>query len=256
MSDDRLLRELGQVARERAGPQPVRFDERWDALAAGTLTADTDAQLRALAETSEEARVAYEAFRPLGAEFQAGVVQAIRAQLAKPPVKPSIFGRRSAIFAGLGAATAAAAAAVMALLRLTAPLPGYALAEIYGGARATRGDTKVPDLAPGDRFRLELRPDSEVARAKSLETRCVLLDGGELRRLQVTSERYAGGFVKLEGALDRDLPPGDWTLWTIVARPGKLPELDELRSLSSRGPVRRRDWVAVPATLRIRSRAP
>jgi RNA polymerase sigma-70 factor (ECF subfamily) len=49
-------------------------------LAAGTLTAEEDAELRALAVSSPEAREAYEAFRPLGATFQARVVSAINAQ--------------------------------------------------------------------------------------------------------------------------------------------------------------------------------
>ena len=79
---DRLLRDLGDLARSEAEAEEARFDDRWDRLAAGTLTADEEAELKALAESSPEAREAYEAFRPLGADFQARVVSAIKAERA------------------------------------------------------------------------------------------------------------------------------------------------------------------------------
>jgi RNA polymerase sigma-70 factor (ECF subfamily) len=79
MNNDSILSELGALARrEREAESPL--DERWDRLAAGTLTAEEDAELRALAASSAEAREAYEAFRPLGADFQARVVRAINAE--------------------------------------------------------------------------------------------------------------------------------------------------------------------------------
>src|SRR5215210_8874971 len=81
MSEDRLLRELGHLAKEEEGAEKARLDERWDRLAAGTLTTEEEAELLALAETSPEAREAYEAFRPLGPEFQARVVEKIAAGL-------------------------------------------------------------------------------------------------------------------------------------------------------------------------------
>ena len=73
------MSELGALAR-REGEAESLLDERWDRLAAGTLTAEEDAELRALAASSPEAREAYEAFRPLGAAFQARVVSAINAE--------------------------------------------------------------------------------------------------------------------------------------------------------------------------------
>jgi RNA polymerase sigma-70 factor (ECF subfamily) len=79
MNKDPILSELGALARQEGeGESPL--DERWDRLAAGTLTAEEDTELRALAASSPEAREAYEAFRPLGAAFQARVVSAINAE--------------------------------------------------------------------------------------------------------------------------------------------------------------------------------
>jgi hypothetical protein len=62
----------------------------------------------------------------------------------------------------------------------------------------------------------------------------------------------SAGSVKMDGALDPDLEPGTWTLWAIVGRPGKLPELAELRTLPA-AEVRRDDWTALPAAIRIRA---
>src|SRR5215218_8487003 len=105
MSEDRLLRELGHLAKEEEGAEKARLDERWDRLAAGTLTADEEAELRALAETSPEAGDAWEAFRPLGPEFQARVVE----KIAKGQGGRLLGFRPTAWFAGWATAAAAAA---------------------------------------------------------------------------------------------------------------------------------------------------
>src|SRR6185503_10230704 len=83
MKEDELLRNLGQAAREQAASERLFLDERWDRLASGTLSVEEEGELRRLAETSEDARLAYEAFRSLSPEFQAKVVQAIEAQRIK-----------------------------------------------------------------------------------------------------------------------------------------------------------------------------
>src|SRR5437764_1238935 len=85
---DRLLRELGDLARSEAEAEKARFDDRWDRLAAGTLNAEEEAELKALAESSPEYREAYEAFRPLGADFQARVVSKINDERDKPLPAP------------------------------------------------------------------------------------------------------------------------------------------------------------------------
>ena len=61
MSDD-LLKELARVARERREKAP---DERYDGLAAGTLSDADRAELERLAQGTPEAAEAHEAFRPL-----------------------------------------------------------------------------------------------------------------------------------------------------------------------------------------------
>src|SRR6187401_2055610 len=125
MSEDELLHTLGNLA---------RYDERWDRLAAGTLTPEEDAELRALAATDADAREAHEAFRPLGAEFLARIQESIAAPaVAKPAnaassAKVLPFGRRAGKIGCLIAAAAAIAAMLTFFVRPPA-LPDYALAE-------------------------------------------------------------------------------------------------------------------------------
>ena len=282
MSEDRLLHDLGHLAREDQEAENARLDERWDRLAAGTLTPEEEIELLALAETSPEAREAYEAFRPLGPEFQARVVQLIRDQGLPAAAEPATGKSKGKLLwwpqlatrlAGWGVATAAAAATLVTLLPrlagwgvataaaavtlvmlLRPPLPGYTLAEISGGSSGMRGEeTEAMDFAPGDQCKIALRPETPVTRAKSLKAQCFLRRGQKLRLLETQSHVDSNGFVELEGTIDRDLPTGAWTLWAVVGRRGKLPDPEELRSFSAGASVHRRDWAAVSANIRIRA---
>lgn len=249
MSEDRLLRELGHLAKEEEGAERARLDERWDRLAAGTLTAEEEAELRALAETSTEAREAWEAFRPLGPEFQARMVERIAAEL---PKRGRLLQFPSIRIGGWVTAAAAAAAVVVVLLRSSAPLPGYQIA-VTGGSSETRGE-QPKDFAAGDRIEVVLRP--ETATRGHLESQLFLLREGELRRLETQSTFALGGSVKMTSSLGRDLQPGPWTLWAVIGRPGELPDPAELQSLAAHDDARREYWIAVSTDIRIRPRGP
>ena len=191
MNEDRLLRELGHLAREEEGAEKARLDERWDRLAAGTLTAGEEAELRALAETSSEAREAWEAFRPLGPEFQARVVETIAKE--RPKGKGRVLPFRPAVrIGGWLTAAAAAAAIVVALLRPDAPIPGYQIASVSGGTSEMRGE-QPRDFGPGDRIEVRLRPETETG--GDLEAQLFLVQGDELRRLEAQTEFFPGGAV-------------------------------------------------------------
>ena len=262
MSEDELLHTLGNLA---------RFDDRWDRLAAGTLTSEEDAELRALAATDPDAREAYEAFRPLGPEFLARIHAAIETpptitrQAAAPPAAASTgkvlpFGRRTWKLSGWAAAAAALAALLVVFVRPPA-LPDYALADLSGGTRATRGAASAgATFAPGDRFQVALRPQTGVRDGSALEAQAFLgasrVRDNALRRVEVHTRFDAAGSVKVEGALDPELSPGDWTLWLIVGRPGAAPPTGDLPQLLAAAPARGRGWVAVPVSLRIAPRAP
>lgn len=257
MNDDRLLRELGLLAREEERAEKARFDERWDRLAAGTLTAEEEAELRALAETSPEAREAWEAFRPLGPEFQARMVKKISAEL--PKKWPEWLLKFPAVRIGGWVTAAAAAAAVIVRLLpppapIPAPLPDYQIASITGSPSAKRGEQEeIAQFAPGDRCTVILRPDTEVTEAKTLEAQCFLVRGGERRPMEVHSHFEPSGVGKLDGSIPHDLQPGLWTLWAVVGRPGELPDPAELQSPSAKDEG---NWVAMSRDIRIQPRGP
>ena len=258
MSDDPWLRELAQVKRDEDAEERSLLDERWDRLSAGELSPEEEAGLRALAETSEEAREAYEAFRPLGPDFHARVVNAVRAERKAAEPRPRILPfRPSARLGGWLTAAATAAAVLMVVLRSPAPLPDYAPPEVTGGSKAERGgEPQSGTFSPGDPIRVVLRPETAVSGAGPLEARCVLVRGGDrlLRLLETRTEIDPDGSVKMDGVLDADVPPGAWTLWAVAGRPGRLPEPAELRNLSA-VKVRRDGWTAMPTAIRIEAGA-
>jgi hypothetical protein len=253
MSDDELLRELGRLVRAKSS---AGFDQRWDRLAAGTLTAAEEAELRALAETSPEGREGYEAFRPLGPHFQERVTRAIRAPSAQA-ASPPPFPRRSLRVAGWSVAAAAAVAATVFGLLRPPPLPGYLLTEIAGGSRSTRdGAGEARAFAPGDRFVLTLRPQTQVPRGESLETRAYLMHRRELWPVEVRTELDPGGAVRLTGVVPPGLESPEMRLSIVVGRRGSMPAIDELLSSGGPTPLRRRSWVAVPVTIPAHPRGP
>lgn len=278
MSDELWLKELAQIKRDQDAEELGRFDERWDRLSAGTLSPEEEAELQALAGESPEAAVAYEAFRPFGADFQARVVQKImKIQEPEPdPVptpRPTFLERLAKLLPFWGNASrpsqwagwsATAAAAVMILLRgfpllfPPPPLPVYADLSLHAdqfirGGKANAKDVTV--LTPGGHFQGELEIDS-ISKAKHLEAQYVLIRGQDLHRLQVASKIAPGGAVKLNGSIGRDVSPGDWTFWAVVGRRGKLPDPSELKGFSARAQIKRKDWVAVPTRIQIRGEPP
>ena len=253
MNDDRLLRDLAQAAREEHEHEMERWDERWDRLAAGTLSAAEEAELRALAATSEEARLAYEAFRPLGPELQARVAAAIRAQTetgvpreAPQPARVLPFRRWSGWLGGSLAAVAAAACLVL-LLSTPAGLPPYTL-DVFGGDQTQRGVPAGPGTArvlhPGSTIEVTVRPETGVS--GPVAAHWYVTRGGEVRKLSGRTEISQEGAVRLSGTLGKDLAiaPGDWALWVVVGRPGKLPDPMVLAAHPGARSLRKKGWIA------------
>jgi hypothetical protein len=283
MSEDQLLRELGRQAKQENEAEGARRDERWDRLAAGTLSAEEEAALRALAATSPAEREAYEAFRPLGADFQARVVGALADEIQRtaPAVEPQEprsrllpFRHVTPRFAGwLAAAAAVAATGLLLVVRGPAampPLPLYG-AELSGGIRTLRGapgPAAGPQLfAPGSRLSLVVRPERPVA--GEVEARSFLARGAEIVPLQLAPQApqappatrldiSAAGVVRLQGTIGEEirLPPGPSTVWIVVGRRGKIPAAGELAAALRAGRTHDRDWQAVSADLSVADRPP
>jgi hypothetical protein len=260
MNRDQLLGELGGLARREGEAEKARLDERWDRLAAGTLTPEEDAELKALAESSPEARETYEAFRPLGADFQARMVGAINAERAADAPRPEpqeprprvLPFRRAVRRIEVWLGTAAAAAGVFFFLRAPAvlpPLPGYELASLVvpSDYRGSGSHT----ASPGSPVTLTVRPRTAVT--GKVEARGFLSCGGgdlhpwPLKPLNVTEK----GIMTLQGRLGKDIQPGSsCDVWIVAARPGKAP--DDLQAELRARRTGNADWQAVPTRLDVR----
>jgi len=259
--NDRLLRELGELARKEAEAEQARLDERWDRLAAGTLTAEEETELKALAASSPEAREAYEAFRPLGADFQARVASAINSQRASEAQatqkkrKPVSFfwrvARRMEVWIG---APAAVAAGVFFLVRVLA-LPAYTFDEIHGNQISRGGEPNsssgTPVFDPDSPLTFVVRPPHTVT--VPVEARGFLAHGAELIPWEPGILGTDGTF-RFEGKLSR-LQPGEWKIWVVIARRGKLPSPARLQSELRAGRTQAWAWEAISTDLRIQSRA-
>jgi hypothetical protein len=273
MTEDQLLKDLGDLARQEDEAERTRLDERWDRLAAGTLSAAEEAELEALAARSEDAREALEAFRPLGAGFQARAVAAATAELtggsAPEPAERGGAARllpfhRAAkrLPVWFGAAAAAAAALFFVLRNPAVPLPLYT-ASLTGGAQSQRGEpapsSGPPVFLPGSLLTLTASPQSPVAGA--VEARGFLsrlLGAADLRPLEPQPRfEIRNGTVRLRATLGRELriPPGAWRIWIVVGRPGKMPSSDDLAGKLPAGENRQGAWQAVSADLLVADRA-
>lgn len=276
MKGEDWLDEIARTAREMEEENHAQLDERWDRLSAGNLSETERSRLRALAEESEEGRWAYEAFRPLGGEFHARVARRLRQELGdpdtssvtastEPNAQPPPAGRILPFRRGGGrirdwVAAAASLAAVLVFFVVrgsvdaTRPLPEYR-AELSGD-REIRSGSGAPRewvLSPGSRFDLLLRPATAVS--GDVEVRFFLERDGELRRWQPPFDAHPNGSVEVVGTIGDqiELEPGRWTLWALVGRPGKLPEMTaDLRAgLENERPRTTRYWRILRADLRI-----
>lgn len=240
---DRWLEELARVANEETARERRQLDERWDRLAAGTLEPTEEAALRAEAERSEEGRAAWEAFRPLGAGFEAQVVARLQAEQtrAAAPGKVVPFRHRVPLAAGLG--LLAAGLVAFALLRpfLNPALPAYSL-EVSSGQRGGENH----QIVIGEIATLALQP--ETASRGRVEVQCFLEVPGQSPRFwsgcETHVERRAGGVrvVRLPAEATAELLPG--RLRVVVGRPGRFPPAEERGDRDPEGRWEA-DWVPI-----------
>lgn len=268
MTEDRLIEELAKVAGEEEARQRRLLDERWDALAADALS-DTDRhELEARAAESREGAAAWEAFRPLGADYRrqlaAQLTDAVGGDepaVAENPVQVDRPERgevvpidrsprwRWAKWAIPAAAIAAGLVLVLRPMGEVAPLPTYEIA--LAGTVAEQRSVTASDpegiqlLAAGNRFELNLTPTTDVEGAVGAEIR--LLRDGELQALSWSPEVATSGTVRWRGTVgeDIDLPPGRSSLVIVVGRSGKLPgDKELLAAVSAAGRAAGDGWRA------------
>jgi hypothetical protein len=233
MSDERLLRDLARLAREQAhepGPE-------WERLAAGELSPGERESLRAEAARSAEAAAAWEAFRPLDADFQAQLLARVQQEVAPPPrVLPF---RRVPTWARVALPALAAAGLLVALWPSGGPvdLPAYEL-RLAGASSDARAVVPSPTstgetlaFAPGNRFELLLTPATTAG--ADVEARAYLARDGRVEVLPLPPcEVSAEGALRCLGIVGASvgLPPGEADLLIAVGRRGALPNAAELRA--------------------------
>lgn len=259
MSDDPLLRELTRLAREDQEREDARLGGRWDALTAGRLTPEEEEELRALTETSPEAAAAYEAFRPLGADFRARMAQAARFQLGPRAAAPRATRRRRRLRWSISGAALAAATLLFLLWPQhgKAPLPSYGL-ELGGDVHILRSETAEPAserkvFVPGNRLRLVLTPNVAVEGPVAASVFVLGADGVSPLAAPPSAISKEGA-VRIEGEVGGDvlLPRGDVSLLVVVGRPGSLPDGEELAArLAESGSVHTAAWSAFKVPLSI-----
>ncbi|HEY0782631.1 MAG TPA: hypothetical protein VGE98_09265 [Thermoanaerobaculia bacterium] len=278
MNDDRLLQALGKAAREERPPDLLELDERWDRLAAGTLSPAEDAELRALAETSEAARQAYEMFRPLDAAFHERVVDKLRKQRdAEKPVRvtkepsfpveplhvPRFWAWKAWLSGGVATAAAAATALSLALMPPSSHLPfGLAVGALIlgedvpsreweGGALPPAGPTVHPCHA-GTRLTVvaPLTGDLPKLPQSVLGVGLFLVRGREAQLLKPREEdvRWRREAVRFATTVEGPIREhAEWTPWILVGLREKLPDVRAFgAALSSckEEVCQQRGWVA------------
>jgi hypothetical protein len=257
MNNDQLLSELGALARQEQEAERDRLDERWDRLAAGTLTPGEEEELKAIAAASDEARETYEAFQPLGTDFQARVVDAINAERAdpapqaetqEPPPVPPFWRviRRAEIWVGLAAAVVAG---VLISPSTPAALPPYELASLVVPSEYRGPESGT--ATPGSPVVLKIRPQTAVT--EKVEPRGFLsCGGGELRPWSLkTLNVNKKGIMTLQGTLGKDVQPGSsCEIWIVAARRGRAP--DDLQAELRAKRTGNADWQAVSTHLDVR----
>lgn len=224
MTDERIARAMASLVAERE--KPALDDPRWDALADGTLDPEGVRELRAWAERDDEARRAFELFRPLDdAAIASGTERALGEN--NPKQGRVLPFRRAAV--GVTSMLAIAAGLVLFLRTRDDPLPGYE-AIVRGGDVSTRGDAPVaqegPDaprkLGRGAELEVVLRPASA---ASGVAARAFLACGASIVPVR-TPEMNETGTARLAGTREElfaSAPKGRCELLLFVGREARLP---------------------------------
>jgi len=262
-----LLKELAHAARE----DDVSKDLRWEALSASALGSEDEAALRGLAERSEQARAAYEAFRPLGADELDAMTSAVLSRTAglaekggdegvlggealrAQPKEPSggdeasrrgaavlRFRRRAPVVGGAIGVLAMAAAVAFFFQSSTHPaMPSYEIVIGHGDLveRSANGAAaSIPRFAPGSLCEIVLRPASPIE--GKIAVRAALLRDGQMHPWSPPIEISPQGAIRIAGPVEQVFPQvseGEWELWVAVGSPEALPKELGPRTLERAG---------------------
>ncbi|MBI4511950.1 MAG: hypothetical protein HY698_20120 [Deltaproteobacteria bacterium] len=199
MTDDQLLKALGQLAREqRAMEEP---------------------SVTSLSDTAKD-------------KLAARLLAEVRRGSQNPgPTGHVIPSRTKAIRASMLGVPLAMAAALALWLTTTeraslAPLPNYEMVA-SGGARdfrsgePSRGEEPIV-LVPGTRLDLHLRPATPVV--GRISTRVHAVQNGQAREIGVQEQVSDEGAVRISVPAEAIPNPGEWEVVVVLGRAGAVPE--------------------------------
>lgn len=273
MNDSGFLSDLARTAREEEEEERQRWN-RWDRLNDGDLSPEEEAELRALAATSEEDRRAFEAFRPLDSDFRARMVDTIGSlihpvdsapepkPLPLPPPPLPFPWWRVGWFVGPGLAAASVLFLVHYWPKLTEPKMvvadslDFKVQRVQPGIAVKRGqgaESEGPvELAAGGKFYTSAQP--QTALSVEIEPRCYVKPKPAARKLEpvnCTATNQSEGAVEIAGSLPGDLPTGPATLMVVLAASGNQPSADTVEKLSTDHSTKEKTWFAGPQPIEI-----
>ena len=251
--ETQLLKQLAWLANEEDAGSTAGPSDRWDSLAHGRLSHEEISKLEREAQSSPDARDSFDAFSPLGADFQQRIARHVKAQAPEAThygqdgvqVSPS-WGRPLL-------ALAASALLVLGLLWVVWPwskqarsLPSYS-ATWPSGVRSERVEEPTSTQSffeEGSRFDLLLRPKTDVW---PVEAVFFSSQGHGWQPWPVAPEVSDGGAVRVSGEIGTDLqlPAGSSSLMAAVGRPGRIPSPEEIASLmGTNSEIQTATWAA------------
>jgi hypothetical protein len=208
--DDRLLKTLGNLAREQARENPP----------AGVVGEPT---------AEGEARAAERALAALGLKTATDVSAEHAVRQMRPPVTaqgPSFWERLRQRWAVALAIPTLAMLALFFIRMGSGPegLPAYGL-EVLGGVAETRGPEAAAEaplrVEPGAAVELRLRPSVSVD--GPVDVRLYWVKDGRAVRVSGVAEHAPGGAIRVRAPAEMPFGPGAGELVAIVGRPGTLP---------------------------------
>ena len=242
-----FVEKLGQVARHDEAEQQKRFGDRWRRRTENALSQDELHDLQREAQASSRVGLDDEAFRPLGEDFHARIVD--RFPSSEPSRRSSPwFSPRSSPWLAFAAGTVMA---VVTLFWFVDPrtqdptgrmmdMPHFTV-EVQGEARGERsptrpGATDLPVFVVGRPFHLTFRPDRELPAHFQHQLR--LSRDGDRPTIWRAQDISPAGVVTVRGVLGDDIPlaPGSYTFTLIYGIAGALPELEETAAEDREGP--------------------
>jgi hypothetical protein len=232
---------------ERALRDERRADDEcspWEALAEGTASDEDLARLEELARGDADASRALEAFRPLGPDFEEGVVSSFLASppatSPAPPPPPTGRSRPARIAAAVAIPLAMAAGVALWVASsppATDPPSAYDLTILAGTnpMRSVPGDASADvTLSRGAFFQAVARPTAPSKGA--VAARALIVRDGHARPWPVALDVSSEGAVKIAGPAASLFPEtaGAYEIVIAVGRPDAVPS-DQALSACAEG---------------------